>query len=440
MLLAATQYPIKTQKIFPSPPLLRQQHSVKARVKNLRDAWHPVTLTPTLRLHQQAASQPLPLTSRRISHEQGFAYHTAPPAHSRRSAHFLKPLPIAALAALLAAPQAWAIQDANQTSPGVWEGTPPTPVTVEPADNVNLVMGGYLTTGDVAKGTVIMTGGVVAMVLAGGITNAGNATENKVFIHDGKANVVVGGNTSASGNATLNEVTISGGEVIFVDGGFAYGGDATGNTVTLISGKVTASVFGGNSGDCSTYDCVTDNILAVQGKDFQVGGDVLNFDTLNFTLPADIAPNDAMLKVGEDATFPKSGSTDPTTVTIAMADGAKLKAGESVTLIEANTSLGTYKLEITPASTTVKTADGYEFELTTEGTPATKLVATVTKEPPPPPTPDPTPTPVPYYYSDDSSPTMGELGLLLSGIALAGAAAPALRRREKQGKKADTRQ
>ena len=52
----------------------------------------------------------------------------------------------------------------------------------------------------------------------------------------------------------------------------------------------------------------------------------------------------------------------------------------------------------------------------------------------------PDPTPTPYYYSDDSSPTLGELGLLLSGIALAGAAAPALRRREKQGKKADTSQ
>ncbi|MBQ6656883.1 MAG: hypothetical protein IJM64_06335 [Ottowia sp.] len=37
-----------------------------------------------------------------------------------------------------------------------------------------------------------------------------------------------------------------------------------------------------------------------------------------------------------------------------------------------------------------------------------------------------------------SAPTMSELGLLLSGLALAGAAAPALRRREKQGKKADT--
>ena len=35
-------------------------------------------------------------------------------------------------------------------------------------------------------------------------------------------------------------------------------------------------------------------------------------------------------------------------------------------------------------------------------------------------------------------PTMSDFGLLLSGIALAGAAAPALRRREKQGKKPDT--
>ena len=68
-------------------------------------------------------------------------------------------------------------------------------------------------------------------------------------------------------------------------------------------------------------------------------------------------------------------------------------------------------------------------------------VTGVFKAPPPPDqTPDQTPTLTPYYYSDDSSPTLGDIGLLLSGIALAGAAAPALRRREKQSKKADTRQ
>ncbi|MBO7411908.1 MAG: hypothetical protein J6T92_08305, partial [Ottowia sp.] len=67
--------------------------------------------------------------------------------------------------------------------------------------------------------------------------------------------------------------------------------------------------------------------------------------------------------------------------------------------------------------------------------------AVFTKAPDPTPTPDPdpapTPNPTPAPYHDDSSPTMGELGLLLSGLALAGAAAPALRRRERKGRKQD---
>ena len=283
-------------------------------------------------------------------------------------------------------------------------------------------MGGYLTTGDVAKGTVIMTGGVVAMVLAGGITNAGNATENKVFIHDGKANVVVGGNTSASGNATLNEVTISGGEVDSVGGGFADG-DATGNTVTLISGKVTGNVLGGG---CSG-DCITDNTLAVQGKVFTVGGDVLNFDTLNFDLGT-IAANDVVLDVGGTADFSKVTAAK---FSFNLADGATLKKDDKIYLIKAGTTLYPPALPTAPIN-----AGGYTFEVTQVGK---DLVAKVTQEPPAP-TPDPTPTP-PYYHSgDNSSPTMGELGLLLSGLALAGAAAPALHRREKQGKKADTSQ
>ena len=45
-----------------------------------------------------------------------------------------------------------------------------------------------------------------------------------------------------------------------------------------------------------------------------------------------------------------------------------------------------------------------------------------------------TPQPGGIRVSSDT-PTMGEVGLLLSGIALAGAGAGALRRRERQGKK-----
>ena len=267
---------------------------------------------------------------------------------------------------------------------------------------------------------------------------AGNAEANgNTLTVKGTVTSSATGGHSKKGSATGNFVFIDGGEAHYVIGGSAQEGHATGNTVTLISGKVTGAVWGGS---CSPSPCnYVSNILAVQGKDFPVDS-VYRFDTLNFTLPAGIAPNDTMLKVGNAAAFPDDGSTAPTTVTIAMADGAKLSLGESVTLIEANTKGGTYELSITPASTTVKTADGYEFELTTEGTPATKLVATVIKEPDPTPTPTPDPAPTPSGGGDSSSPTMGELGLLLSGLALAGAAAPALRRREKQGKKADTRQ
>ena len=232
------------------------------------------------------------------------------------------------------------------------------------------------------------------------------------------------GGYSYEGSAKGNFVFIDGGTAVGATGGYTHGGDATGNTVTLISGQVTDSVLGGN---CAGSGCNrVSNILAVQGKDFPVGTYVENFDTLNFTLPADIKHADTMLSVGDAATFGEAPSYDAT-VTIAMAAGAKLGVGDSVTLIEANTSLGSHKLEITPASTTVTTADGYEFTLEKVGT--TKLVATVTKAPASTYTVTATASPVP---------TMSEIGLLLSGIALAGAAAPALRRREKHGKKADT--
>ena len=180
------------------------------------------------------------------------------------------------------------------------------------------------------------------------------------------------GGYSFLGSATGNFVFIDGGTAEDVEGGHAEDGDATGNTVTLISGEVTYYVEGG---DCSIVGCnEVSNTLAVQGKDFPVGEYVENFDTLNFTLPADIKHADTMLSVGEYATFGESPSYDAT-VTIAMADGATLKAGDKITLIEANTKGGSYKLDITPASTTVHTANGYEFKLEKVGT--TKLVATV---------------------------------------------------------------
>ncbi|MBQ9578332.1 MAG: hypothetical protein IJR28_02240, partial [Ottowia sp.] len=83
------------------------------------------------------------------------------------------------------------------------------------------------------------------------------------------------------------------------------------------------------------------------------------------------------------------------------------------------------KLEINPAP---EAATAEYFKVTPVGN---QLIAEVIK------VPTPGPTPQPYYYNDDSSPTMGELGLLFSGLALAGVAAPALRRRERKQRKQD---
>ncbi|MBQ6656682.1 MAG: hypothetical protein IJM64_05310 [Ottowia sp.] len=350
---------------------------------------------------------------------------------------------------------------------------------------------------------------------------AGNAEANgNTLTVKGTVNYGAQGGYSEAGSATGNFVFIDGGTAKSLWGGRAYGGVATGNTVTLISGTVMGNVSGGW---CSTLGCdaVSGNTLAVQGKDFPVGGRVENFDTLNFTLPADIKHADTMLSVGMYATFGKSPSYDAT-VSIAVAGMPALAVGDHITLIDANAKLGSYTLEISPTRTpdtakyfwvaktgddlyaeltaplvpikvagstteggevkcehpevaqdigttictaTANTAAGYTFKegsmtasngtLTERDGTACKnsecrlsgvtgdvtVSATFTKAPTPPtPTPDPDPTPDPAptpSYGDSSSPTMGELGLLLSGMALAGAAAPALRRRERKARKQD---
>ncbi|MBO7411935.1 MAG: hypothetical protein J6T92_08440, partial [Ottowia sp.] len=170
---------------------------------------------------------------------------------------------------------------------------------------------------------------------------------------------------------------------------------------------------------------VTGNILAVQGKP-STAEYVDKFAELVFTLTASTDKSAPMLLVTDGtngiALFP---STTPVPVTIKV-DGAALTVGDKITLIEA-----TDMVDI-PAglkSTTVSADGGWEFTL--DYTPSGKtLTAEVTGVPDP--TPDPTPAP---YHSDSSSPTMGELGLLLSGLALAGVAAPALRRRERKARK-----
>ncbi|MBQ6655722.1 MAG: hypothetical protein IJM64_00390, partial [Ottowia sp.] len=294
----------------------------KTCVKNLRDAWHPATLALASRQRAVSAGGSFPTpptTSRRISHEQGFAYYTAPPrAHSRRSAHFLKPLPIAALAALLAAPAAWA-NDGGTTFTdyfgdsaygGFGSGNT---VIYDENRTVGDAYGGYsdkdstdpkiLDKTGKANGNTLTVTGTVDWAFGGTAKDTGgNAEANgNTLTVKGTVTYRAYGGYSYEGSATGNFVFIDGGTAVGATGGYTHGGDATGNTVTLISGQVTDSVLGGS---CAGSGCNrVSNILAVQGKEFPVGQYVENFDTLNFTLPADIKHNDTMLSVGTYATF-----------------------------------------------------------------------------------------------------------------------------------------
>ncbi|MBQ6655911.1 MAG: hypothetical protein IJM64_01340 [Ottowia sp.] len=370
-----------------------------------------------------------------------------------------------------------------------------------------LGMGSSIETND---NTLIIKGTVTAFAFGG--NSDGSAARNSVIIEGGSVTGDVYGGYAWDGSATHNTITLNSGSVT----GDVYGGETSGhsvthNTITLNGGSVTGSVLGGYVG--WGLDCVTGNTLNVGAKGVTVGADVTNFDTLNFTLPADIAAGDTLLDVGGMATFPAAS----TSVSITMADGATLEVGDTINLITAAGGL-----TVTPKEATISDGD-YEFEVSTD---ADNLIAKVTKAKAKAKpdlqmhlgmedgkfvfkaqrqgsatitnaSSDAPASNVTWVATkggrvldsgtiasiaagasadiviraedadlndstvcvrataaeDDANPadneacgmavsvpTTGGLGLLLSGLALAGAAAPALRRREKQGKKVDTRQ
>lgn len=247
------------------------------------------------------------------------------------------------------------------------------------------------------------------------------------------------------------------------------------NTVTLEGGKVLGiagdeepTYFLSDSGAWifRPGPSIEGNTLEVKTKNYTVGADtspgfITGFETLAFHLPADIAAGETMLSAvggnhvsGGHASFPHyeclaifdidigAPADDEfysewrcertTQVTINADSKPKLQAGDSITLID--TVQG---LHINLAAETVSSGD-YTFALRTDGT---KLTATVIGEQPVPPAEDEgegaggdTGTDTGGRRRHHSSPAMGEAGLLLAGIALAGAAAPALRRRARKSK------
>ncbi|MBQ9578222.1 MAG: hypothetical protein IJR28_01675 [Ottowia sp.] len=318
-------------------------------------------------------------------------------------------------------------------------------------------------------------------------SGAASATGNTVTINNGSfgsISVYGGYAETVSGTASVTDNTV----VL----GSSLGADTLANVV-LYGG--IARVIASGSGTAT----VSDNTLEVQGKNLSVRGFYnfasINFSLPNDFSTSDTALitrntaglMDVAITVSGDMAQPLapgdtltlisdvSATGTPKSSTIAGVQGYNFRLDTSsgaliatvakpYDVLPASTSSGgTLNCPATTAqhgktltitcTATPNTSDGYEFASLTltdsTGNSATckattcslanvqgdvSVSATFTKAPTPP-DPTPTPTPVPYYYSDDSSPTMGELGLLLSGLALAGAAAPALRRRERKERK-----
>ena len=136
-----------------------------------------------------------------------------------------------------------------------------------------------------AEGEVIPDYEEIEAVVLNGPTSEPCSANNKVTITEGAiANEVYGG-ASKTSYSTLNEVTISGTVNDLVIGGLSFAttkssGYSTGNTVTITDGAKVAT--GEHESGADVYVCggaavgyVTNNTVAISGKDTEVGCDVI---------------------------------------------------------------------------------------------------------------------------------------------------------------------
>lgn len=280
-------------------------------------------------------------------------------AHSRRAARFLKPLPIAALAALLAAPAAWAagcngdgqhFDDVGGMDACLGKnGNNGNTITV--TSNYTLASGGVSNmggdpptfagvdkTGIVRGNTLTIASGGKALIAVGGMAlgSMTTATGNTLIV-EGTVEDGIGG-SSDNGNATGNTVRLKKGGVVTgtLTGGITNSsGDATGNFVTLAGGTVQRDVVGGRCAapTCSTCNELKDNTLTVTDTGSSIAGKVENFEKLVFTLPATIAAGQPMLTLGGAANFSTIKN-----VSLTVDDALALHEGDTITLMQATGS------------------------------------------------------------------------------------------------------
>ena len=243
-------------------------------------------------------------------------------------------------------------------------------------NNTVEISGGTIGTGDTdnvyggrgktsaSENKVTISGGTLTGQVYSGYSVSGVANNNNVEISDGTINSTVNGGyvDSADATATGNTVTISGGTINGdVNGGFASittgNTIATGNTVNILTQLAIKGLYGG-IGTTSSGNTLN---LAAKGVTATAFG---YFQNLNFYLPTDMTKSDTMLTVNGTA------NVDGATVGV-LAQGTltKLKNGDTITLLKADTLSGTISnsnnLNGTIATaiipTSITTVDTYTF-------------------------------------------------------------------------------
>ena len=233
----------------------------------------------------------------------------------------------------------------------------------------NYFYGGYSKSGEASGNIVKISGGTfmtfeesIRSIYGGGTLNGGAANYNEITILDGEFNAVYVNGVSAGGGgeATGNIVNIFGGTFNDVD---FYAADTSGNAYSNVL-NISGGIF---QGGCQFYaTCLSsgkiaeNNELNITGGTFDDGyqlyggvassintGNILNlkikmggkatcvenFQIMNFTLPSDIAKDDIMLSTAS-VTF------DNTTIGVDADNGVKLKKGDIITLIAADSKNG----------------------------------------------------------------------------------------------------
>lgn len=233
------------------------------------------------------------------------------------------------------------------------------------------IHGAHANTGNAENNTVNFFDGTVLSDIGAGYSNSGNVVDNVLNIYNGTINATAyAGRASyyetANGDATGNTLNVYGGTLNgAVYGGWAPNGVSEYNTINIYGGTFNGDIYGGEASEAANYNTVNiyggageidlsnstiyaghsdaasssdakhgeGNALNIIGiKDLEVKN-VSGFETLNITMPENIANGDSILTL----TDTNGTNLSETAVSVSAKGTANLNTGDTITLMK-NTS------------------------------------------------------------------------------------------------------